>query len=81
MRMDIKIKFGKVIRFLRKQKQLSQETLAELSGLDRSYVGGVERGERNVSIVNVEKLAKALDVDIENIFSRIREEYDENTNY
>jgi transcriptional regulator with XRE-family HTH domain len=44
-------------------------------------VGGVERGERNVSIVNVEKLAKALDVDIENIFSRIREEYDENTNY
>ncbi len=50
------------MRVLRRQRNLSQEELAFRAGLDRSYVGGVERGERNVSLLNILRLAKALEV-------------------
>jgi len=50
------------LRLLRAQQGISQEQLAELAGLHRTYVGSIERGERNVSIDNVERLAKALKV-------------------
>jgi transcriptional regulator with XRE-family HTH domain len=59
---SILVRFGNRVRELRKKKGLSQEGLALESGLDRSYVGGVERGERNISLENIEKLAKALGV-------------------
>ena len=52
--------FGDRLKILRKQSDISQEQLAHLSGLDRSYVGQVERGERNVSLQNIHRLAKAL---------------------
>ena len=55
-------KVGRIIRETRKVKGISQEALALASGLDRSYVGGVERGERNLSILNLKKIADALDV-------------------
>ena len=50
------------IRNLRHEKNLSQEALADLAGLHRTYVGSIERCERNVSIDNIARLAKALDV-------------------
>jgi transcriptional regulator with XRE-family HTH domain len=59
---DPRIVFGKRVRKLRLARRLSQEKLAELADLHRNYVGGVERGERNVSLVNIVKLAHGLNV-------------------
>lgn len=61
--------FGRRIRKLRKAKGYSQEKLAALSGLDRSYFGGVERGERNVSLENIAAIARALDEPIQALFA------------
>jgi transcriptional regulator with XRE-family HTH domain len=59
---DVKESFGRRVRALRKARGLSQEGLAHIVGLDRSYVGGVERGERNISLENICLLAQALKV-------------------
>ena len=64
-------RFGKRVRELRKRRGLSQEDLALESELDRSYVGGVERGERNVSLANIVKLAAALRVKPARLFDRL----------
>lgn len=61
---DILIRFGARIRELRKEAGLSQEELAARCQLDRTYIGGIERGERNVSLRNIAVLAEALGVDI-----------------
>lgn len=55
-------KLGKKIRQLRTEAGLSQEKLGEMTGLDRTYISGIERGVRNPSIKNIEKLGKALKV-------------------
>jgi transcriptional regulator with XRE-family HTH domain len=55
-------KFGEQVRQLRKALGLSQEDLAELTDLHRTYIGGIERGERNVALINIVRLAKALNV-------------------
>ncbi|GBE91312.1 helix-turn-helix domain-containing protein [Nostoc cycadae WK-1] len=59
---DIRKKFGERLRYLRNIYKLSQEDLAHLCDLDRSYIGGVERGERNVSLLNIKKIADALSI-------------------
>jgi transcriptional regulator with XRE-family HTH domain len=59
---DSRIIFGKRVRKLRQERRLSQEKLAELADLHRNYVGGVERGERNISLLNIVKLAHGLSV-------------------
>ncbi len=64
----IQKQFGERVRELRKEKGLSQEALALACDLDRSYIGGVERGERNVSLVNIHKIASALGVAAKEIF-------------
>jgi transcriptional regulator with XRE-family HTH domain len=56
------IKFGQNVRLAREAKGFSQEFLAVKAGLDRTYVGGVERGERNISLLNICRLASALDI-------------------
>jgi transcriptional regulator with XRE-family HTH domain len=60
--------FGARVRELRKLRQLSQETLALACGLDRTYIGGVERGERNISLINICKIADALGVGAKDFF-------------
>lgn len=66
--MDIKEKFGSRIAYLRKAKGISQETLAELSGLHRTYISSLEVGKRNISIVAIEKLAIGLECEITDFF-------------
>ena len=66
--MDIRKKFGENIKALRIQKKISQEKLAFKANLDRTYIPSIEKGERNVSIVVIEKIAKALDVPIASLF-------------
>ena len=62
MRGDPKAKFGKRLANCRKAKGWSQERLALESGIARSYLGGVERGQRNIALVNICRLAAALDI-------------------
>lgn len=62
-------KFGSNIREIRNRKNLSQDKLAEITGLHRTYIGGIERGERNVSFMNILKIAQALKVDVKNLFN------------
>jgi len=59
---DVLVQFGKRLRMTRQRKGISQERLAELAGLHRTYVSSVERGERNISLLNIERLATALGV-------------------
>ena len=64
----IKKNFGLKIRSFRKQRGLSQEGLAAAAMLDRTYIGGIERGERNISLINIHKLANALKISPKEIF-------------
>jgi transcriptional regulator with XRE-family HTH domain len=68
MKSELHKSFGKRIRELRNQRGLSQEKLAELSGLHRNYIGMVERAERNISLANIGKLAKVFRVSLSQLF-------------
>lgn len=68
MAAKIRTAFGNRIRDLRRARGYSQESLADEVGLHRTYIGAIERGEQNVSIDNIAKLAKALKVGIADLF-------------
>jgi transcriptional regulator with XRE-family HTH domain len=65
---DVRIRLGRAIRRRRHKLGVSQEEFADLCGLDRTYIGGIERGERNVSLVNIEKIASTFKVPISELF-------------
>ena len=65
MKSNILKRFGSNVRRMRRSKRWSQEDLAEKAGLHRTYIGSIERSERNVSLINIERIAKALEVKIE----------------
>jgi len=69
--MDICKKFGIRVRKLRIAQNLSQEVLAQKSDLHRTYIGGIERGERNVSLVNIQKIANALNISLHEIMKNL----------
>lgn len=68
--MDITKQFGERVRYFRKLKKLSQDELADLCNLHRTYIGSVERGERNITLVNANKIANALSVNLADLVSR-----------
>lgn len=59
---DYLVSFGENLRKLRTSAGFSQEALAEMAGIDRSYLGGIERGEHNLALINIVKIALALNV-------------------
>jgi transcriptional regulator with XRE-family HTH domain len=71
MAIDIRIRFGRAIRRIREEQGINQEEAAERCGLHRTYYSGIERGVRNVSIVNIGKIAKGLKASLPDIFKRV----------
>lgn len=69
-RNEILIHFGKTIQSMRKDRNLSQEMLAEKAGLHRTYIGMIERAEKNVTLINIQKIATALGVTIKELFEK-----------
>ncbi|MFN3387417.1 MAG: helix-turn-helix domain-containing protein [Allosphingosinicella sp.] len=68
----VKKRFGARLRALRKARKLSQEAVALSSDLDRSYLGRIERGQANVSLINIERIAAALGVEAAAFFSELQ---------
>jgi transcriptional regulator with XRE-family HTH domain len=66
--LQLRERFGERVRALRQRKKLSQEALASACQLDRTYIGGVERGERNLGLINIHKIADALGVEAKDLF-------------
>jgi transcriptional regulator with XRE-family HTH domain len=64
----ILLAFGQRVQELRKERNLSQEQLADLAGLHRTYIGMIERAEKNITLRNIEKIALALKIDINSLF-------------
>ena len=71
MSLDIRIRFGRAIRRIREEQEINQEEAAERCGLHRTYYSGIERGVRNVSLLNIGKVAKGLKVNLPELFSRL----------
>ena len=68
---DIRIRLGRAIRRIREEQAINQEEAAERCGLHRTYYSGIERGVRNVSLINIEKVAKGLKTSLPNLFERL----------
>ena len=66
---EILIKFGLRVKQLRKEKNLSQEELSFRANLHRTYIGMIERAEKNITLINIEKIANALNVNVKELFN------------
>jgi transcriptional regulator with XRE-family HTH domain len=71
MPLNIRIRFGRAIRRIRQEQAINQEEAAERCGLHRTYYSEIERGVRNVSLVNIEKISKGLKTSLPDLFSRV----------
>jgi transcriptional regulator with XRE-family HTH domain len=71
--MNLQRKFGLVIKELRLEKGLSQESLANQSDIDRTYISDIEKGERNISLKIIERLAETLQISLSELFKKIEE--------
>ena len=64
------IDFGNAVRSIRSDKGISQESLADLAGIDRSYMGGIERGEHNVALINIKRISDALEISVSAVMKK-----------
>lgn len=71
MEKEILTEFGKKVREERFRLRLSQEELANRAGVHRTYIGMIERAEKNITLKNIEKIAKALDINIAEFFNKV----------
>jgi transcriptional regulator with XRE-family HTH domain len=71
MPLNIRIRFGRAVRRIREEQGINQEEAADRCGLHRTYYSGIERGVRNVSLVNIEKIGKGLKMSLPELFRRI----------
>ena len=68
---DIRERFGFAVKLRREELELTQEDLADKAGIHRTYLSDIERGSRNVSLINIERLAAALDLPLSELFQRV----------
>lgn len=68
MKPSVLVTFGQCVQKVRKDRGLSQEQLAEKAGLHRTYIGMIERAERNITLCNIEKIAHALEISVRDLF-------------
>ena len=73
-RPDIRERFGTTVKFRREELTLTQEDLADKAGIHRTYLSDVERGTRNLSLVNIEKLAAALKMSLSELFAAVEQQ-------
>ncbi len=66
---DVRTRFGVRVRQLRTERGWSQEAFADMAGLHRTYIGSIERGEQNISLENIQKLASTLGVSLAELFA------------
>lgn len=71
MQEEIRVAYGKAVRTIRQNKKISQEELADLCGLHRTYISDIELGKRNVSLENIDKIANALQVKKSELFVEV----------
>lgn len=73
MQEEIRVAYGKAVRTIRQNKKISQEELADLCGLHRTYISDIELGKRNVSLENIDKIANALQVKKSELFVEVEQ--------
>jgi transcriptional regulator with XRE-family HTH domain len=72
--LSLRVRFGRAVRRLRSQADYSQESFADRIGVHRTFVGAVERGETNISLDNVAKIAKGLGIPLSQLFAEVERE-------